>query len=411
MRGGNLAKPIRNPVRFTPGELLLQARHDLFDAKEVQTGYTVTYTWLANQLGHIALGFIISHVLIWLLESIKDDFIEPWFHWGINTLWLDIALPLIVAAWIVFKEYQDYTDAAGRATKGGIFPLDAGDVRLDAMTAVYFTAGGAVVTSIEWWGGDFHTLWPLLALALLLLFGLIPASYWLPRKKNFQQAGLPFTFRLSDFPPTDPNARKKPKTCKPATQKPITKISVSIESVDARNLPDAERKKMICDEINQFIDGSEEYEHCDHRHMLVFGGRASGKTSFAAGIGTEFAFRLGKTRYVNFFQFLQIANEAVEPKLQADIVLWPWSECSILIVDNVDPGIAEDPITPDTVRQMVGTLKDWAKGTLKKPNLRTVWVLDDGDDEKIRRWKSAFCEILSSEERYIEVVRLRKSRV
>jgi hypothetical protein len=35
-----------------------QVRHDLFGSKDAQDASTLTYTWVADQFGHVTLGFI-----------------------------------------------------------------------------------------------------------------------------------------------------------------------------------------------------------------------------------------------------------------------------------------------------------------------------------------------------------------
>ena len=38
--------------------VLRQVRHDLFGSKDAQDASTLTYTWVADQFGHVTLGFI-----------------------------------------------------------------------------------------------------------------------------------------------------------------------------------------------------------------------------------------------------------------------------------------------------------------------------------------------------------------
>lgn len=53
------------PNPFKLGEIARQAVSDWF-GKEVQSGYTLTYIWMANQLGHFTLGFIPVCIGVWI---------------------------------------------------------------------------------------------------------------------------------------------------------------------------------------------------------------------------------------------------------------------------------------------------------------------------------------------------------
>jgi hypothetical protein len=179
---------------------------------------------------------------------------------------------------------------------------------------VLFVTLGVIVVYAAQFGPTVGYYLPLLAMLLSALVFLGPAHYWLSRKKCFQQAGLPFTYRLADFPP-----------------------QFSCEDRD---------------EIIKFVEMESQWQH-----LLVLGPMHSGKTSLIVGIGTERAFRLGTARYLAYFEFLQLAdavNEPDEPYTQEGRDLWPWRRSDILIIDDVDPGLYHQTIVrPEDVRKQL----------------------------------------------------------
>src|SRR5947207_3079612 len=79
---------------FSIKELLVQFKNDLW-CKEVETGYTVSYTWMANQLGHFALGFVPTVLFMTACFAI----------WGISS-WFAL-LALLPISLMIGKEYGD----------------------------------------------------------------------------------------------------------------------------------------------------------------------------------------------------------------------------------------------------------------------------------------------------------------
>jgi hypothetical protein len=141
-------------IKFSWLELAKQFKDDLW-CKEVATGYTVSYTWMANQLGHFALGFVPAIYFIWYI-------------------------PVLLMA---IKEFFDVKIEFNKSN--GLYPVPKSDIVLNASTATYFTLVGA-----------------LCAFNPLTLFVTIPTSlfvmkHWISQKKCFQQSGLPYVMRLN----------------------------------------------------------------------------------------------------------------------------------------------------------------------------------------------------------------------
>jgi len=161
----DLAKP---PI--TARKLLYQALLD-WTGKEVQTGYTYTYVWMANQLGHFTLGFLPSALSFWLVDVIAGGLRQnrPWL--------LQFGLPLAIAVLLglfwLWKEIDDIRRCTATAASSYFAAsFDRTSVFLDAATAVGFIWIGIAVGDIGYW-------WPRWAIAALLagaVIALAPAG-------------------------------------------------------------------------------------------------------------------------------------------------------------------------------------------------------------------------------------------
>jgi hypothetical protein len=356
--------PAGKQVRFSIGQLVAQAKADLW-AKEVQTGYTVTYAWMANQLGHFALGFIPVYFLIWLaLASTLVDWIKSQFGED-SLLWAQFIIPVLWLAWFVYKELGDIKDAIKDAKAANVFPMDISDVRRDAATAVYFFAAGIAVASADlaagWHEENHHWYWlPVGIFLLQFLIGLVPAYYWLSRKKCFQQADLPYIFRLANFPP---------KIEEPVAQQAVPAI-LGFASLNG-----------------------------PWRHLIICGPLESGKTTLASAIGTEHTFRKGKVRYLAALDFLQFADLESDPASSPGRPLWPWKESNILILDDLDPGLKDgDVVRKEEIVSHLLKLK--SLDGLRA--LRTVWLVSDDT----RFWQEKLARVLNARNDEIGVVHL-----
>jgi hypothetical protein len=355
--------PADKQVSFSTGELLAQAKADLW-AKEVQTGYTTTYAWMANQLGHFALGFIPVYILIWLAEA---SGLVRWIarEFGEGSLrWAQFIVPVVWLAWFVYKELGDIKEAVNDAKQDNVFPMDASDVRADAATAVYFFAAGIAVASADLaapWHDDPHWYWlPVGVFLGLFLIGMFPAHYWLSRKKCFQQADLPYIFRLANFPP---------KIAEPAVEQAVPAI------LEFASLKGA------------------------WRHLIISGPLQSGKTSLASAIGTEHTFHLGKARYLSALDFLQFADLPFDPAASPVRPLWPWKESNILILDDLDPGLKNGEVVKR--QEIVNHLLN-LKSLDDLRALRTVWLVA-GDGQF---WQGELAKVLNVRDSEIGIIHL-----
>lgn len=325
-----------SPVSFV--QVIRQAVSDWF-GKEVQTGYTVTYIWMANQFGHFTLGFLFSFLAFWLVELFGGSLAHPWG-------WL-LAVPVGLFLFWSAKEIYDYQQAVRGAPK--VFPVDHLAIALDAATAVYFISYGLVVA----YASLISPLAAVVAFFVLLLTTLIPGVYWLSQKLVFQRAGLPFLYRLADFPV------------------PLAKA-------------DVERVLQLFNLRGPW------------KHLLITGAPGSGRTSFAVGIGSEHAFKLGKARYTTFFKFLALARQPQEPRIQDGQELWPWRSVNLVLIDDVAPELADDEpclYRPKEAEKALLGLPAEALAALR--SRRTVWVL--GAPDQGAEWREALSRVLAVE--------------
>lgn len=280
---------------FTIKELLKQFKNDLW-CKEVETGYTVSYTWMANQLGHFALGFVPTILFMTACFAIWG--ISPWFA----------LLSLLPIGLMIGKEYGDVQAEVVRwKTTPGIEPLAIADVWKNAANACWFSIVGALVAG----SCALAPLFPValgagigfITLLLLTIPTLFVMRYWITKKKCYQQSGLPYIYRLSYF--------------------------------DETRVYDAGTSRHL---LTDFQDG-----HIDH--LVISGLAKSGKTTLAVGLGTELGFAQIKVRYTTFRDFMDICKEAEEDYIHLAYILWNCKEADVLIFDDVELPIVLDFIT------------------------------------------------------------------
>jgi hypothetical protein len=329
----------------TSFEIACQAVRDWF-GKEVQNGYTMTYIWMANQLGHFTLGFLLTFLLTWSVEIAHA-------HWNGCSIWVQPAcqiepnqllrgyILLIPVAQVLFwvaKELYDY-HAAKRETIGNPFQFDHWDVFADAATAVGFITIGIAVAYLSF------ISWHLAIGTFIVgaLVSLIPAHYWLARKMCFQQADLPFLYRLADF-----NSIFTSKG-----------DSLTVDQYLAARLP--------------------------ARHLLIFGAMESGRTSLAVGIATEHCFKVRSARYMSWAKFLANAQRDPEPEMQEGGRVWPWRTSDIVVLDDVVDVIDGLPVTtPEGIATNLGKLPPNAAKLLG--GKRTIWVLGPSEPTNPDLW-------------------------
>jgi hypothetical protein len=312
------------PPTVTLKNLLDQFWVDIY-GKEVQSASTYSYTWVADQVGHVCVGIVLSFGL-----AIFASYVLPPHNEDVSLR--DGIVGLVFAMLIVsYWEYRAFQSSVAGATH--IFPLRHKLLRQNAIIAAGYMAMGAVV------GFAFQQVrpWGIVGFVAMLLLAIICAPPWLRQKIIWQKAGLPYLFRLAD-------------------------VHRTIEIDEAHRLQ------------NLINKGPRPYQ------VVVGGPIDSGRTSFAAGIGTEFAFRKAKVRYLTFNSLLEFA--AHKPQFGDDagppnINYWRWSEAQVVIIDDLGPLIAaqDQEANLDKFQQLLDDKLANVAPVLAKRF--TVWVIGD----------------------------------
>ena len=365
--------------------VLTQVCHDLYGTKDVQNVITATYVWLADQIGHLTLGLVPTLLLCWLFTLLLPQ--DTGFANALRIVLYVAAAAGVFAVWVA-KERQDLKDTSARA--GGVFPFDSGDIVWNVKTALlYFGIGGLL-------GLAAFISWKLCLLVLLL--ALWPAAavayWWLRRKLAFQQAGLPYLYRLANF--TSPLEQDLKVTVEAIANLRNSRIDLSDVLIGRNKAPKPAEPAI--------------------RHLLITGFLNAGKTSLCAGMGTEFAFALGKTRYVSAQKLIELVLSEKSGGDARDYddgrILWGWRDCDLLLIDDVDAGVSVLDAAGAKSGHFIqaesfGKALSADRSTPALQWLRarrSVWVL--GDPSQAGSWRQTIARLMGVAETDVGLVRL-----
>lgn len=333
-----------------------------FFGSDVFVDYQGSYVWQANQLGHVAIGFIFASFFSWVFR-----------HWE----FADCLLYVVCAAGVAVYAGKELVDLAiAKRQAQCLFKLDRRELWLDMLADTWFVASGvgmaAAAHAVPWWG--------LVAFGVAVSAFFAIRSIFVPAKKSLDRTGLPYMFRLCNFPKT------------------------------------AHFRKHNASRICAFIKGETTDDYEPSPAILIQGYPGTGKSTLAVGIGTEVALHkregcYGRSLYLTAFGlFERDAREAcgdASPVTRRTRRLFgtgdPWSadRAEVLVIDDVDSdNDVYGGIKPAEILEKLRARPRICKLLRCK---RTVWVTGttqfgcEEDDRGWRAWHEALCEFYDCE--------------
>ncbi|WP_026776663.1 ATP-binding protein [Polaribacter sp. Hel_I_88] len=337
-----------------PFKRILKQLKDDAIGKDSHRGITLTYAWLANQFGHISLGFIPSYLLFYFsnFDAVKSSIYVSGF-WLLFELYNFLG-PLLSKS----ESKSDMVFIPKKTTYK--FKPKWNNLAFDTFTDVCFFAFGAFLFSLLITEGDNKTV--LIVLSSLGIYLLFATRYWFVTKMYQFYARFPFQFRLSQWDFT----------------------------IDAENK----------NKVEQFKKSTKK----DGNHLLIYGALSTGKTSLGVGILNELSIKNNSCLYVNAFKmfnyFFNDENDVLE-----EHEIWNWKTTNFLMIDDINPSepIQDELISPKILLSFIDTLQPINKANrdiLKNKNI--IWVLGNKQPLKINyedSWKNMLLEIGIPEEK------------
>jgi hypothetical protein len=302
--------------------------------KEVESAATYSYMWLADQVGHMGLGILLSFATTTVASLLSGQDGTP-FDADAQARWLGL---LAAVALAILWEVSAYRGSA-RPIPGSPFKVDTRLLKANAVVAAFYMALGAVMgrALLE----DWYVATPIILLLIGVAFRV--AFPWVRQKIIWQKAGMPFLNRLACFP-------------------------VEMDRRSGDLLADLVAQPQPADAPGALPT-----------LVVVEGPAESGRTSLGAAIGTEHAFAGRSVRYLPFSKLVEVAAlrdfELGRPTGPANIVYWPWSTAQVLIIDDIGPLLAAEAQTDDHVRQAIDALFGRIRAQLASRS--TVWLLGE----------------------------------
>lgn len=336
---------IMNKARINFRHVIIQLKDDLI-GKDSHRGVTLTYSWMANQFGHFCLGFIPT-LILW-------SFINIHTRWEVTSLQAAI---IVTAGWVLFELYNflwpllsnkislyDYFYIPSK--KRYLFQPDWINIAFDTSTDVlFFSLGAFTASNFIRQTSTAHFF--IIFLILLLIF---PVSYWFLTKMYIQFAKFPFQYRLSQWNPA----------------------SVEPTQEDISN-------------ILKFIKNA---KNSTGNHLLIFGGRRSGKSSLGIGLATELSIYRYSVSYYTIMKLLDTFSLTEdEIKIADRCKVWSWRSASLLIIDDINSGYrnGEQFISPENIIAAISrSHSEENKKCLASKN--GIWIIGDSTQEEIVDW-------------------------
>jgi hypothetical protein len=302
---------------------------------------TLTYSWLANQFGHISLGFIPTVIVFFVLKNNLDA-----ENAGIK------AATYVSLSWVCFELYNFLGPLLFKKksksklvyVSGSAYQFQPAwwNIAYDTFTDLCFFAFGTYLSAlilVHFHNGDLYVLRG----ALIPISCSIVANgrYWFLTKMYEQAAQFPFQYRLSQF-----------------------------------DLPISETAKQSI--LYWLADNHKA------KHLLIFGGVNCGKTSLSVGIANEKAIKHQTVTYTTATKLISMFFTPPQPDEQ-NVYPWNWHNSSYLVVDDINPGdpVKENIIPAQYFLQLMDTYSN--ENDINRAvflNSSVIWVLGNDDSER-----------------------------
>jgi hypothetical protein len=349
---------MKNSKGISAKRILQQLKADLI-GKDSHRGVTLTYAWLANQFGHISLGFIPTFLVYYLLnlEALK-------------------AALYVSIFWFLFELYNFLGPLLSRRVSNSdvlfvpkkskyIFNPKWLNVAFDTFTDVCFFLLGCFLFAFCIHKFNVNTV--IIVLVVLVIYLVFATRYWYITKMYQFYARFPFQFRLSQW-------------------------LFSINSVDKLK-------------VESFLGVKN-----SGNHLLIFGSLGAGKTSLGVGVLNELSIKNNTCLYVNaikmFNYFFKDEGDILESH-----EIWNWKTVDFLMIDDINPSepIQDELISPTKLLSFVDTLKLENKKNRKiLKNKNVIWILGSNqalDGKNTNKWKEMLLHI-GVEEHKISTINL-----
>lgn len=306
--------------------------------KETQEAATYSYYWLAGQVAHTGL-LIAGHILLYNILSLLNS-----FPYNVNN---SSALILIVL--VAFWEIKSVIRVMKQETK---FPSNKNEIKKNAFIAAFYMWIGVGIG----WASYLPTMYSIGITLFLIGIFLLVAFPELKLKIIWQKAGLPYLSRLPS-------------------------INVDVSNEDKNN-------------ILSFIKACDA-ETGDQKQIIIFGKIGTGRTRLSAAIGTELALLKTKLRYLGLDKLLELFEYNAQYSGPKNINYWRWSDCGLLVIDDVELSISALKSYTDGQRQLLDSshhleksLNSFSKtisssqiGNLS--SVYSVWVVGDAPEREL----------------------------
>lgn len=342
----------QNYTLFNKKQIFQQIKEDLI-GKDSFRGFSLSYSWIANQFGHFSLGFILT-LFTYAIITFFNIKIELNRAINIATLTIGIASTLFEFFNLIIPIFSNKTYKTilpiFEKGKPRIFKPDWKNLSSDTFTDVcYFWLGALIcnffikLTKLDrpnFIDGSnlFHFIILIIIIILLKIILFFLSYFWYTLRMNLQSASLPKQFRLAQWS----------------------------EIINPEDI------KTIATYVKQYKDND---------HLILAGYDKSGKTNLAIALGNEMAFKFKKVYYANFMQFLSKLHSCDRSINK----YWSMENTDLIIIDDINIGrpYFKDFIDPLRFFYIINAAKHHDFLKTKK----IIWVLGVKNKNDISKWE------------------------